>query len=62
MVPFLLSILLYNVTLEDSFELYYGLYKYNSNARGQLDKLEEALRMLRQRLQAMEEQEKKSRL
>eukprot|EP00871_Galdieria_phlegrea_P003456 jgi/Galph1/4110/GphlegSOOS_G2758.1 len=39
---------------EDSFDLYYGLYKYNPNSKTELDKLEQALRSLRKELEERE--------
>jgi len=41
-------------TCNDSFDLFYGLYKYNSNARLELDKLENALQQIRLKLQTAE--------
>lgn len=41
-------------TSKDSFDLFYGLYKYNPNARNQLDKLESALQNIRAKLEAAE--------
>lgn len=43
-----------DTTCNDSFELFYGLYKYNSNARLELDKLENALRQIRLKLEDAE--------
>lgn len=37
-------------TTKDSFDLYYGLYRYNPNARAVLDKLESGLAALRAKL------------
>jgi arogenate dehydrogenase (NADP+), plant len=47
-------------TTKDSFDLFYGLYKYNPNARSELDKLEEALRTLRRKLELAEVAEMKA--
>lgn len=41
-------------TTKDSFDLFYGLYKYNPNARSELAKLEKALQFIRQRLERAE--------
>lgn len=41
-------------TTKDSFDLYYGLYRYNPNARLVLDKLESGLAALRAKLDAAE--------
>ena len=46
-----------DTTCKDSFDLFYGLYRYNPHSRGQLDKLEESLKELRRRLRKKEEQE-----
>lgn len=43
-----------DTTTKDSDDLFYGLYKYNPQARAQLDKLESALRNIRTRLEAAE--------
>lgn len=45
-----------DTTCKDSFELYYGLFKYNPNAKIQLDKLEAALRNIRVQLETTERQ------
>ena len=39
---------------EDSFDLYYGLYKYNPAARTELDRLEASFAAIRARLDACE--------
>lgn len=44
-------------TCKDSFDLFYGLYKYNPHSRGQLDKLEDSLKALRIQLREKEEAE-----
>lgn len=41
-------------TCKDSFDLYYGLYKYNPNAKLELEKLEQALQLLRKELETRE--------
>lgn len=41
-------------TTEDSFDLYYGLYKYNPMARTQLDRLEASFATIRSRLDECE--------
>lgn len=41
-------------TTKDSFDLYYGLYRYNPNARAVLDKLETGLASLRAKLDEAE--------
>ncbi|GJQ09088.1 hypothetical protein GpartN1_g879.t1 [Galdieria partita] len=41
-------------TCKDSFDLYYGLYKYNPNAKLELEKLEQALQALRKELETRE--------
>lgn len=46
-----------NTTCKDSFDLFYGLYKYNPNARTELDNLEEALRNIRFKLEEAERSE-----
>ncbi len=43
-----------NTTCNDSFELFYGLYKYNANARSELDNLERALKQIRIKLEEAE--------
>lgn len=43
-----------DTTTKDSDDLFYGLYKYNPNARAELDKLESALRNIRTRLETAE--------
>jgi arogenate dehydrogenase (NADP+), plant len=45
-------------TTKDSFDLYYGLYRYNANARAVLDKLETGLSALRAKLEAAERDER----
>lgn len=47
-------------TTKDSFDLYYGLYKYNPNARSELDKLEAALQAIRSKLDDAENSERDS--
>lgn len=42
---------------KDSFDLFYGLYKYNPIARSELNKLELSLRHIRQQLEGAEEKE-----
>lgn len=39
---------------EDSFDLYYGLYKYNPAARTELDRLEASFAAIRAKLEACE--------
>jgi len=43
-----------DTTKRDSFDLYYGLYRYNKNSRSQLERLEQSLKSLRERLEATE--------
>lgn len=43
-----------NTTCNDSFELFYGLYKYNANARTELDNMERALKQIRIKLEEAE--------
>lgn len=43
-----------DTTIKDSFDLYYGLYKYNPMARAQLDRLEASFAAIRSRLDACE--------
>lgn len=43
-----------DTTCKDSFELFYGLFKYNPKARSQLDRLEDALRNIREQLETTE--------
>lgn len=43
-----------NTTCNDSFELFYGLYKYNANARTELDNMERALKRIRVKLEEAE--------
>eukprot|EP00741_Cyanophora_paradoxa_P000652 tig00000430_g628.t1 len=38
-------------TCRDSFDLYYGLYKFNPNATAELERMEAALRSVRKRLE-----------
>lgn len=45
---------------KDSFDLFYGLYKYNPVARSELHKLELALRHIREQLECAEIKEKKA--
>jgi arogenate dehydrogenase (NADP+), plant len=47
-------------TTKDSFDLYYGLYRYNPSARAVLDKLESALASLRAKLDDQERGEQAS--
>lgn len=49
-----------DTTRKDSFDLFYGLYRYNPNAKIELEKLEIALRNLRTRLQQAEDEEAES--
>jgi arogenate dehydrogenase (NADP+), plant len=44
-------------TTKDSFDLFYGLYRYNPNSREQLDKLQAALYTLREKLDDAERRE-----
>lgn len=46
-----------NTTCNDSYDLFYGLYKYNANARQELDNLERALHNIRLKLEQSERQE-----
>lgn len=46
-----------DTTTKDSFDLFYGLYKYNPNARSELNKLEEALKNIRAQLDEAEQEE-----
>ncbi|CAN8062244.1 unnamed protein product [Agarophyton chilense] len=46
-----------DTTCKDSFDLYYGLYKYNPNARRELDRLELALKDVRNMLERAEKNE-----
>lgn len=48
-----------STTCNDSFELFYGLYKYNANARQELDKMEAALRNIRSKLENAEREEER---
>lgn len=43
-----------DTTCKDSDDLYYGLFKYNPNARAQLDKLESAVQSIRAKLEEAE--------
>lgn len=43
-----------DTTCKDSDDLFYGLFKYNPNARAQLDKLEFAIHRIRGRLESAE--------
>jgi len=52
----LLSVI--DTTIKDSFDLYYGLYRYNYNSKSQIQRLEDSLRDLRIKL---EEEERKER-
>lgn len=45
-----------DTTCKDSFELFYGLYRYNPNAPSQLEKLEKALKKIRQQLEMAEQE------
>lgn len=47
-----------DTTTKDSFDLYYGLFKYNPKAHKELDKLEEALNNIRAQLKQAEDSEK----
>jgi arogenate dehydrogenase (NADP+), plant len=47
-------------TTKDSFDLFYGLYKYNPNASAELDNLEAALRTIRRKLERAELEEQES--
>lgn len=51
-----------DTTCKDSFDLFYGLYKYNPKARVELDNLESALKQIRQKLEAAEAEEAKSQM
>lgn len=46
-----------DTTCKDSFDLFYGLFRYNPNARLELDKLESALKNIRERLESAEQEE-----
>lgn len=46
-----------DTTCKDSFELFYGLFKYNPSARSQLDRLESALCSIRQQLELQEKKD-----
>lgn len=46
-----------DTTCKDSFDLYYGLFKYNPNARWELQKLESALKDIRSMLESTEQKE-----
>lgn len=46
-----------DTTNKDSFDLFYGLYKYNPNARAELDRMEQALRNIRYQLDKAEQEE-----
>lgn len=46
-----------DTTCKDSFDLFYGLFKYNPNARAELNKLESALKNIREKLESAEEEE-----
>ncbi|PXF46820.1 Arogenate dehydrogenase 1, chloroplastic [Gracilariopsis chorda] len=50
-----------DTTCKDSFDLYYGLFKYNPNARQELDKLENALGDIRNMLERTERNEAQTR-
>jgi len=39
---------------EDSFDLYYGLYRYNYNSKSEIQRLEDSLRDLRMKLEEEE--------
>lgn len=45
-----------DTTVKDSFDLYYGLFKYNPKARTQLDKLEDAIAKLRAQLKEADQE------
>eukprot|EP00002_Diphylleia_rotans_P006763 TRINITY_DN1614_c0_g1_i1.p1 TRINITY_DN1614_c0_g1~~TRINITY_DN1614_c0_g1_i1.p1 ORF type:complete len:584 (+),score=123.88 TRINITY_DN1614_c0_g1_i1:74-1825(+) len=47
-------------TCKDSFDLYYGLYKYNPNARKELDALQSALQILKDKLDNYEKPQEAS--
>lgn len=49
-----------DTTSKDSFDLFYGLFKYNPNARLELDKLESALKNIRRQLEDAEQEEANS--
>lgn len=49
-----------DTTSKDSFDLFYGLFKYNPNARLELDKLESALKNIRHQLEKAEQDEANS--
>lgn len=44
-------------TCKDSYDLFFGLYKYNPNSRMELDKLEKALKEIRAKLERTVEAE-----
>lgn len=46
-----------DTTCKDSFELFYGLFKYNPNARVELNKLETALKNIRLQLESTEQEQ-----
>lgn len=46
-----------DTTNKDSFDLFYGLYKYNPNARAELDRMEQALQNIRYQLDKAEQEE-----
>lgn len=46
-----------DTTCKDSFDLFYGLFKYNPNARHELEKMEFALKSIREQLEAAEREE-----
>ncbi|KAA8495995.1 Arogenate dehydrogenase 2, chloroplastic [Porphyridium purpureum] len=46
-------------TCNDSFDLFYGLYKYNPNSVAQLDRLEKSLKQVRAQLEAYEQAQQK---
>ena len=48
---------LVGTTTADSFDLFYGLYKYNKNSLGTIHNLQDSLQNVVNRLQEMEEEE-----
>lgn len=50
-----------DTTCKDSFDLFYGLFKYNPNARQELNKLENALKDIRNMLELTERNEAQTR-
>eukprot|EP00189_Rhodosorus_marinus_P004006 CAMPEP_0113953722 /NCGR_PEP_ID=MMETSP0011_2-20120614/2_1 /TAXON_ID=101924 /ORGANISM="Rhodosorus marinus" /LENGTH=265 /DNA_ID=CAMNT_0000962465 /DNA_START=265 /DNA_END=1062 /DNA_ORIENTATION=- /assembly_acc=CAM_ASM_000156 len=43
-----------DTTIKDSFDLYYGLYRYNYNSKSEIQRLEDSLRDLRMKLEEEE--------